>query len=105
MIKPIKKKNNHYSECKRYREEFYDKHGYLFCENCGINNSFSFCTHHIVFASEAPHHPELQNNLNKILVCDKCHDEFHGKKREMRKKWVIKRDLETLFNMNLYDKL
>lgn len=96
----------HFRVCAKYRNDFLEKHGYLFCENCGINGNGSakFETHHIVFASEAPKHKELHNEKNLILVCIKCHNIFHGKKREERKELVKNRGLEELFNKNLIDK-
>jgi len=93
----------HFRACQKYRKKFLDKNGYLFCEKCNanINKAKKFEVHHIVFASEAPRHEELHNDKNLILLCIKCHNKFHGKKREIRKSIVKERELEKLFNRNL----
>jgi predicted RNA-binding Zn-ribbon protein involved in translation (DUF1610 family) len=92
---------NHLYNCSKYRKHFLEKHNYLFCENCGVSNSLRFETHHIVFASEAPKHKELHNFKNMIMLCIKCHNNFHGKKRDIRKSLVEERELEKLFNKKL----
>ncbi len=90
----------HMQACRKFRKGFVKIHGYKFCELCGINNSLRFETHHIVFASEAPRHKELHNNLNLIMLCIKCHNLLHKNKR-LRNDLVIQRDLEKLFNKKL----
>jgi hypothetical protein len=90
----------HLAECAKYRKKFLEKHNYLFCELCGISNSIRYETHHIVYASEAPRHPQLHNELNMILLCIKCHNYLHKAKKN-RNALVIKRGLEKLFNRKL----
>jgi len=82
-----------------YKNKILDEHGYIFCEKCKINNSFSFAVHHIIFRSEAPKHKELHNEKNLIILCDKCHSLAHGKKREFREGIVEERGLKELFNL------
>lgn len=92
----------HLHATRKYGKEFVDKHGYKFCEECGINQSLRFETHHIVFASEKPKHKELHNPKNLILVCIKCHNNFHsGKTHEKRKHLVKQRGLEELFGKEI----
>ena len=96
----------HSRRCYDYRKRLEKKHGYLFCEICktNINGTPRFETHHIVYASEAPKHKYLHDDRNLIVLCTSCHHKFHGNKREIRKKIVIERDLEKLFNRQLYDR-
>ncbi len=86
-----------------YRELFLDCYGYIFCEACGRNENgcWSIDLHHIVFRSEAPDHPKLHSNVNKVLICRACHDKAHGLKRQFRKHLIITRGLEKVFNMKL----
>ncbi len=75
--------------------------GYAKCEECGATNTI-FDVHHIIFRSEKPKHPEIDNPRNLILVCRKCHDRLHGKtgllKKEVRRHLVISRKLDEIFN-------
>jgi len=87
----------HLRACKKYRKAFLEKYGYLFCEYCKINQALKFEVHHIVWASEAPKHPQLHNPKNLILLCIKCHNQFH-KHKEMRLKLVEERGLKELFS-------
>ena len=82
---------------KEYKQEIFDKKGYLYCEDCLRSNSLRFEVHHIVFRSEAPRHPKLNSKENLILLCRKCHCAYHNQK-DLRKKLVEKRNLKTLFN-------
>lgn len=80
----------------KYRKAFLEKNGYIFCEHCEVNQSLKFETHHIIFASEAPKHPNLHNHRNQILLCIKCHNEFH--KYKSKRDYLIKeRGLSELF--------
>ncbi len=94
----------HHNACREYRTAFLKENDYLYCEICKRSDSIRYETHHIVYASEAPKHKELHNFKNLIVLCIKCHNDFHGKKREIRKDIVIKRGLEKLFDRNLYDR-
>lgn len=87
----------HFRECKKYRKNFLEKNGYLFCEMCNTSNSLKFETHHIVYASEKPKHKELHNQKNLILVCIKCHNKLHEKKSR-RNKIYKERGLKKLFS-------
>jgi len=97
---PKNTSSRHIAANKRYKEDFVDEHGYLFCEHCTRSDSFRYSVHHIVFASELPKHKELHNKRNQILLCESCHDEFHRHKK-IRDKLVMKRKLEELFNIKI----
>jgi hypothetical protein len=92
----------HLDATRKYGKDFLEKHGYKYCENCGINQSLRFETHHIVFASEMPRHKELHNVKNLILVCIKCHNDFHsGKTHEKRIELVKERGLVEIFGKTI----
>jgi len=92
----------HLDATRKYGRDFLEKNGYKYCENCGINQSLRFETHHIVFASEMPRHNELHNVKNLILVCIKCHNNFHsGKTHEKRIELVKARGLVELFGKTI----
>jgi len=55
-----------------------------------------FSTHHIVFRSEKPNHPEMNNPANLIFLCHNCHEGFHNDKRS-RNYLVKERGLQELF--------
>ena len=72
------------------------------CELCGIRNAI-FDIHHIVFKSEIPKHPEVNNCRNLIFVCRECHILLHTHKRD-RDSLIKERELEKLFNKKfVYD--
>lgn len=92
----------HLDTTRKYGKAFLEKYGYKFCENCGTNSSLRFETHHIIFASEKPRHENLHNQRNLILVCIKCHNDFHsGVTRDKRKDLVDKRNLVELFGKTI----
>lgn len=77
---------------RRLRKE----HGCLVCEKCNTNSSIQFSTHHIIFRSERPDHPELNNLKNLIHLCFDCHEGFH--KEKVSRNYLIKeRNLPELF--------
>jgi len=90
----------HLRACRKYRNEFLKKHNYLYCEFCGVNQSLRFETHHIIWASEKPGHKNLHNKKNLILLCIKCHNNFH-KNKKLRNELVKKRKLDKLFNVKI----
>lgn len=80
------------------------KYGKLVCErclkpNCGIR----FHTHHIIYRSEKPKHPEIHNLKNLIHLGQPCHDWYHSKKSN-RNGLVEKRKLNLLFGNDVLDK-
>ena len=81
---------------KELKQKIVDEHGYIHCQDCGINNSLRFETHHIVFRSEKPLHENLHKKENLIVLCIKCHNEYH-KKKGKRNKLVEDRGLQYLF--------
>ena len=104
--KKIDRSALHKKACAEYRKEFYNKYGFLFCENCKIVNAVKFEVHHIFSAGQKPKHPELHNPFNLILLCNECHDGFHlklgGREQEFRDKkesLIIERGLKELFDI------
>lgn len=72
------------------------KNGKECCQKCGTDKSIMFSTHHIVFRSEKPNHPEMNNRKNLIYLCHDCHEGFHDNK--LSRNYLIKeRGLESLF--------
>lgn len=71
----------HAAACVKYRKAFIDKHGYVFCEICGVNSAFKFEVHHIYFASLYPRHANLHDFRNLVMVCIQCHNNFHAGKK------------------------
>jgi len=72
------------------------KNGKECCQKCGTDKSIMFSTHHIVFRSEKPNHPEMNNPANLIFLCHNCHEGFHNDKRS-RNYLVKERGLQELF--------
>ena len=68
---------------------------FTYCQKC--NKSCSIETHHIIFRSEAPNHPNLHHKSNLILLCGLCHRWFHEEKGR-RLPWIRERELWKLFN-------
>lgn len=95
----------HFRACSKYKKEFKEKNGYLFCEHCGvnINGTAKFETHHLYFASRYPGHKELHNFKNLICLCVKCHNKFHNgnEGRELLKIYEKKRGLKKLFSQKI----
>lgn len=91
----------HRNACRKYKESFIEKHGYTFCEVCGvnINGTMRFEVHHIYFASLYPQHPNLHDPRNLVLICIDCHNKFHaGKEYEKEfRKLEKERGLKKLF--------
>lgn len=85
----------------KIKQEQIEEYWYTFCQNhwCWTNN-WLFSVHHIVYKSEAPKHPRLNDMRNLLICCDKCHKWFHNKKSN-RNKIVIERNLEALFHKSL----
>ena len=61
------------------KTQFYNEHGYYFCEDCGVNESGAFkidCSHD-VSVNDCQNYgvPEYAWNINNIkLRCRKCHN-------------------------------
>ena len=86
----------HSRACTEYAEHRFKEVGWNECELCKTSNSLRFSTHHIVFASEKPRHPELHNYRNLIFLCEVCHRGFHEEKNS-RNGLVKNRKLVNLF--------
>lgn len=92
----------HLRACTKYKKEFLKQNEYLFCESCKVNQNGTpkFETHHIYYASLYPKHKELHNPKNLILLCIKCHNEFHSNKRQQEFLEIEKmRGLKELFKV------
>lgn len=76
--------------------------GIMFCEVCSDSNSL-LETHHIIFRSEKPNHPNLHDEVNLIKVCVTCHNEFH-KHKGSRNELVEERKLNELFGNDVLNK-
>lgn len=90
----------HLRACAKYKNEFLKRNDYLRCENCGVNKNgtLKFEVHHIYTASRYPKHKELHNPKNLILLCIRCHNDFHLNKKEKEFKILEKdRGLKKLF--------
>lgn len=85
------------------RKEMLKVHGHLFCEFCGVNNSYQWEMHHIIYRSEKPLHEHLHDKKNLINLCMKCHNEFH-KDKGVRDALVLTRGLHLLFGNDVLSK-
>jgi hypothetical protein len=75
-----------------------EKKGHNYCEVCNEKNPFFLDAHHIVFRSERPKHPNLNDQVNILLVCRDCHNQFHEIK-EKRNYLLEERNLKSIFNL------
>lgn len=82
-----------------YRRAMISDHGYEFCERCGITGT-PLETHHIVYRSERPNHPNLHDNCNLIRVCVPCHNHYH-KSRSNRRELIEERKLIDVFGPSI----
>ena len=82
---------------KQYEQDFFDKNGYIFCEECHVNNSFAFSVHHCHFKSQFPKHPKIDNPLNLKILCAKCHKKSHSDSEFANK---LRQDSYDLFHPN-----
>ena len=86
---------------KKNRQELFDEmineNGYSFCQECKKTTQ-AIASHHIIYRSEKPKHPEIHNKLNLILICSICHDNFHNNKNS-REHLIKERNLTELFNL------
>lgn len=84
------------NNCKLLDNKMLNDKWYLYCENCWVSNSLRFEHHHIIYRSEKPKHEHLHDINNIILLCIKCHNEFH-KCKWIRNDLVKERKLNLLF--------
>src|SRR3990167_9719867 len=54
----------HLRACMKYKRAFVEKHGFMFCELCRVNQTYKFSVHHIYYASRFPKHPSLHDDRN-----------------------------------------
>ena len=81
---------------KELKQKMIDECGYIYCQNCNTSNSPRFETHHIIFRSEKPLHEHLHSKSNLIILCIKCHNDFHAHKSK-RVSLVEDRNLMDIF--------
>lgn len=85
---------------KQMKQEMIDSLGYIKCTHCNTSNSARFETHHIIYRSEKPGHKNLHDQINLIVLCIGCHNEFH-KHKSMRSQLVIDRGLDFIFGQDI----
>jgi len=78
------------------KQSMIDDVGYVYCEHCKTSNSLRFESHHIIFRSEKPKHPNLHDKENIYILCIKHHNLFH-KEKSIRNELVLKRGLDKIF--------
>ena len=88
---------------KELKQEMINDFGYIHCQECKINNSLRFETHHIIYRSEKPLHENLHKKQNLIVLCIQCHNEYH-KHKSKRNKLVEDRNLNILFGDDVLNK-
>ncbi len=85
---------------KELKQSMIDEQGYIKCNICGVTNSIKYETHHIIFRSEKPNHPNLHDKQNLMVLCIQCHNDFH-KHKALRQPIVINRGLNVLFGSDI----
>lgn len=85
------------------KQKMIDSEGYIYCQYCNTSNSLRFEGHHIVYRSEKPNHENIHHIDNIIILCIKCHNDFH-KHKGLRNKIVEKRKLNLLFDNQILNK-
>lgn len=88
---------------KKIKNKMIEEVGYVYCECCGKSNAGRFEGHHIVFRSEKPKHPNLNDKENILITADDCHVEFH-KNKGKRNKIVEQRKLNLIFGEDILNK-
>lgn len=101
-IRNSRQQSKHLSACQKYKKNFIEMNGYKFCELCKVNQNGTpqFQVHHIYFASRFPKNKELHNFKNLILLCLRCHQQFHNGRNydEYFVRLEKERGLKKLFN-------
>jgi len=77
--------------------------GYKYCEHCQTSIGLRYERHHIIFRSEKPNHTNLHNKENILILCVKCHNEFH-KIKGLRNNIVEERNLDAIFGIDVLNK-
>jgi 5-methylcytosine-specific restriction endonuclease McrA len=80
-------------------EDMKDEYGYIFCQSCGVSNSFAYEVHHLIFRSRAPRHYLLHDKINLIILCKDCHAKCHSN-NEFSESLINKRNLREIFALN-----
>jgi hypothetical protein len=77
--------------------------GHLYCECCKTTTSLRFEAHHIIYRSEKPNHPLLHHKKNILILCIKCHNDWH-KSKGLRNSIVEQRKLHEYFGKYVLNK-
>lgn len=85
------------------KQEIIERDGFISCQHCSTSQTYQWETHHIIYRSEKPKHPHLHDKVNLIVLCMKCHNEFH-KNKGTRDSIVIERKLNELFGDDVLNK-
>lgn len=85
----------------QFWKDFEEKNGSLYCEECGKTGRLE--THHVIYRSEKPRHIHLHDPKNFMLLCVKCHNDYHSDKSK-RNKIVEERKLNDLFGDDVLNK-
>lgn len=81
----------------KVKERVIEEYGRLCCERCATTKSIQFSTHHIIYRTEKPKNPSLNDQLNLIYLCFDCHEWFH-KKKTNRNPYIKSRKLYEIFD-------
>jgi len=89
-------------ECERksgkaYKEIWHQKFGYFWCQICKKSDGGIYDCEHIMSKGRFPKHKELENCLNKILVCRECHENKNTEAKSEFEKIKRERGLYNLF--------
>ena len=88
--------------CKEIEAAMVEDVGYKYCQYCYRSNGH-FERHHIIYRSEKPNHPNLNDKVNAYILCYGCHLDFHRFKW-MRNSIVEQRGLDKIFGQDVLDK-
>ena len=91
-------------QARNNKDRVIKEYGHLNCEKCSTTSSIQFSTHHIVFRSEVPKHPELNNLRNLIYLCYECHELFHKDKKSRNYLIRLRKLIELFGNLWGYEK-
>lgn len=104
---PVWKNGNHSTTYRKIFINHLEEQGVdiekMGCQICGVTTAMAYDIHHIVYRSEAPNHPKLNDPINMVFVCRSCHNYLHYRKNK-RDSIVKERGLEEVFNKQLYDR-
>jgi predicted RNA-binding Zn-ribbon protein involved in translation (DUF1610 family) len=98
-----KKERQFKKNSKAIKDQMINELGCLYCENCETNQSLRFEAHHIIYRSEKPNHPLLHHKKNILILCIRCHNDWH-KSKGLRNTIVKQRKLHEYFGNDVLNK-